>query len=71
MVRTPEGEVVLDTTGKRSGRGAYVCPDVSCLRKAREQGRLDKSLTVSISTPTWQQLEEACLAWQATGQAKR
>ena len=40
VVRTPEGEIVLDFTGKRSGRGAYICRDVKCLKKARKSGRI-------------------------------
>ncbi len=70
-VRTPEGAVVLDTTGKRSGRGAYMCPDVTCFAEARKRGRLAKSLEVAVDSETWQQLEQACLEWQAGGQSKR
>lgn len=33
IVKTPEGEILLDSTGKKSGRGAYVCPDPECLKK--------------------------------------
>ena len=36
VVRSPEGEISLDTTGKKSGRGAYVCPNAECLRLARK-----------------------------------
>ena len=36
VVRTPEGQLVLDATGKKSGRGAYVCRDPQCLKKARK-----------------------------------
>ena len=34
VIRTPEGEILLDATGKKNGRGAYVCPDRACLAKA-------------------------------------
>jgi uncharacterized protein len=72
VVRTPEGEVVLDVTGKRSGRGAYICPDVSCLKEAHKRGRLGKSLEITIEQKTWEQLETACSQWQqAGGHAKR
>jgi predicted RNA-binding protein YlxR (DUF448 family) len=71
VVRTPEGEVVLDFTGKRSGRGAYICPDVNCLAEAHKRGRLSKSLEVPIDQETWEQLEQACIDRQAGGQAKR
>ena len=36
VVRSPEGEISLDTTGKKPGRGAYICPDPACLAKARK-----------------------------------
>lgn len=48
VVRTPEGEVVLDRTGKLSGRGAYLCADEACLRKAVKSGALGRTLKVSI-----------------------
>ncbi len=44
VVRTPQGEVVLDPTGKKSGRGAYICPKNECLKKALKGKRLEKSL---------------------------
>ena len=42
IVRSPEGEVGVDLTGKRSGRGAYLCPSASCLAKARKAKRLEQ-----------------------------
>lgn len=48
MVRTPTGEIELDSTGKRAGRGAYICPDVACLKKAIKSKGLEKSLQRSI-----------------------
>ena len=49
IVRTPEGEVVLDLTGKKSGRGVYICPAGDCLKKALKAKRLEKNLERSIS----------------------
>ena len=49
IVRTPENEVCLDTTGKKSGRGAYLCKDKACLKKAVKAKRLQSSLEVQIS----------------------
>jgi len=49
IVRTPEGEIVLDKTGKQAGRGAYICPDPSCLKKAVKGKRIEKSLEVPVS----------------------
>ena len=43
IVKTPEGEYLLDDTGKKSGRGAYVCHKEECLNKAFKEKRLEKS----------------------------
>lgn len=47
-VKSPEGEISLDLTGKKSGRGAYICPDKKCFDKARKGKRLEKALEISI-----------------------
>ena len=57
VVRTPEGDVVLDFTGKKSGRGAYVCRSLSCLRKARKSKRLEKNLDCAISDEVYDKME--------------
>ena len=57
VVRTPEGDVVLDFTGKKSGRGAYVCHSLACLRKARKSKRLEKNLDCSISEEVYDNME--------------
>lgn len=49
VVRTPEGEVDLDTTGKKSGRGAYICADPECLNLAVKGKRLQKALQHEIA----------------------
>ncbi len=49
VVRTPEGNIELDTTGKRSGRGAYLCPETDCLNQAVKGKRLQKALEHDIS----------------------
>ena len=48
VVRTTEGSVSLDFSGKLNGRGAYVCPDPECLKKAMKSKALDRSLEVTI-----------------------
>lgn len=58
VLRTPEGEIVLDDTGKKSGRGAYICKNASCLKKARRARRLESSLDVSIPNEVYDRLEE-------------
>ena len=57
VVRTPEGEILLDFTGKKSGRGAYICRDVKCLKKARRSMRIDRSLGVSIPAEVYDRME--------------
>ena len=49
IVRTPENEVCLDATGKKSGRGAYLCKDKACLKKAIKAKRIQSNLEVSVS----------------------
>lgn len=48
VVKTPEGEVFLDETGKKPGRGAYICPHLHCLEAALKTKKLEKSLRQSI-----------------------
>lgn len=57
MVRSPEGEISIDFTGKKSGRGAYICPKSACFKKARKQGRIAKSLDVAVSDELYDALE--------------
>lgn len=57
VVKTPEDEILLDTTGKKSGRGAYVCPDPECLRLARKSRRLEKSFSCRISDEVYDTME--------------
>lgn len=57
VLRTPEGEIVLDFTGKKSGRGAYICYDVKCLKKARKSKRIDKSLETEIPEDIYDKME--------------
>lgn len=56
VVRSPEGEVSVDTTGRKPGRGAYICPDPACLKKAKKQHSLEKSLECEISESVYGQL---------------
>jgi len=56
VVRSPEGEVSLDPTGKKAGRGAYVCCVPECLRRALKQKQLDRSLEIRLSEAVNEQL---------------
>ena len=58
IVRTPEGDIVLDEIGKKSGRGAYICRKTTCLKKARKAKRLESSLEVLIPNEVYDRLEE-------------
>ena len=49
VVRSPEGDVSLDPTGKKSGRGAYVCRDPNCLKRAIKQRQLERQLDAALS----------------------
>ena len=57
VVRDPEGGVSLDFTGKKSGRGAYICKNVKCLKKAVKSRRLDKNLDCVIPDEIYEKLE--------------
>ncbi len=50
LVRTPDNEVVLDMTGKKPGRGAYLCPREECFKKAVKGKRLERNLQQPISS---------------------
>ena len=58
IVRTPEGTVVLDTTGRANGRGAYLCKKSACLEKAIKSRALERALEVSIPAETYDLLRE-------------
>lgn len=57
IVRTPDGEILLDFSGKKSGRGAYVCKSTACLAKARKAKRLEKNLDCIIPNEIYERLE--------------
>ena len=57
VVRSPEGEVSLDTRGKKPGRGAYVCPNADCLKKAIKTRALSRALETAIPEEVMQRLE--------------
>ena len=58
VVRTPEGGVTLDFGGKMNGRGAYICPNAECLKKALRSKALDRSLEVTIPEEVYARLEK-------------
>ena len=58
VVRTPEGTVNLDFGGKMNGRGAYICPQMECLKKALKSKALDRSLEVTVPQDVYDRLEK-------------
>ncbi len=56
VVRTPQGAVALDATGKLAGRGAYICPQPACLAKARRAKRLERALEADIPPEVYEAL---------------
>ena len=58
VVRSPEGDVSLDFHGKKNGRGAYICPQMECLKKAVRSKALERSLEVPIPEEIYAQLEK-------------
>lgn len=57
VVRTPEGTVELDPSGKRNGRGAYICPHVDCFKAAVKGKRFQKALEIELSQQVSDELE--------------
>ena len=58
IVKSPEGEVSVDLTGKKSGRGAYICKDIECLEKAFKAKRLSRNLDIAIDNEIYERLRE-------------
>lgn len=58
VLKTPEGDIVLDTTGKKNGRGAYLCNSMECLKKAQKNKGLERSFKMSLSNEIYAGLEK-------------
>ncbi len=58
VVRTPEGNVIVDTTGKANGRGAYIKKDISVLEKAKKSKILDKRLEVEVNEDVYEEIRK-------------
>ena len=57
VVRSPEGAVSLDFKGKLPGRGAYVCPDAECMKRAKRSKALERAFSAPLPEDVWQALE--------------
>lgn len=58
VIKTPEDEVILDVTGKKNGRGAYICPNAECLRRAIASKGLERSFKMPIDRSVYDSLEK-------------
>ena len=58
VILTPEGEIIIDKTGRQNGRGAYVCQSLECLEKAHKSKGLERSLKTSIPQNIYDKLKE-------------
>ena len=58
VVKTKEGDISIDETGKKNGRGAYICRDMECFSKAQKKHSLERSLKCSISDEIYEKLRQ-------------
>lgn len=58
VVKSKEGEISIDETGKKNGRGAYICRDMECFNKAHKKHSLERSLKCSISEEIYEKLRQ-------------
>ena len=62
VVKSAEGEISLDFTGKKSGRGAYICKNTECFQSARKARRFEKSFSCKISSEIYEEMENELTA---------
>ena len=58
VIKTPEDEIVLDETGRKNGRGAYICKNHECFQKAKKTKALERSLKIKVSDEIYNELEK-------------
>ena len=58
MIKTPQEEILIDVTGKKNGRGAYICKSSDCFKKAVKSKGLERSLKVGIPHEVYEELEK-------------
>ncbi len=56
IVKSPDGDISVDLTGKKSGRGAYICRNAECLMKAKKCSRLEKAFECSVPPDVYDRL---------------
>ncbi|MBR3299994.1 MAG: YlxR family protein [Clostridia bacterium] len=58
IVKSPEGDISLDTTGKKNGRGAYVCKNIECIKKIKKQKALNRAFDTPVEQDIYDSLEK-------------
>ena len=58
VIKTAEGEILLDATGRKNGRGAYLCPSMECFKKAVKGRGLERSFKMAIPREVYESLEK-------------
>ena len=58
VIKTPEENIIIDATGKKNGRGAYICKSIECFQKAVKSRGLERSLKVNIPREVYEELEK-------------
>ena len=58
VVKSKDGEISLDLTGKKAGRGAYVCKNAQCLKKARKKKAFERAFDMQIDAAVYEKMEE-------------
>lgn len=58
IVKSPDGEISMDLTGKKSGRGAYICREPACLAAAQKARRLEKAFECAVPEEVWDRLSK-------------
>lgn len=61
VVKSPEGDISIDLTGKKNGRGAYICNNTECLKKAKKRKSLERAFSVKIDDEIYSKMEEEIL----------
>ena len=61
VVKSPEGDISIDLTGKKNGRGAYTCNNPECLKKAKKRKSLERAFSVKIDDEIYSKMEEEIL----------
>ncbi len=62
VVKSPEGEILLDLTGKKNGRGAYVCKNAACLKKAQKSKRIERAFECAIPDEIYEKMEQELIS---------